>query len=207
MYNSGMKPHKSIRLKGYDYSRAGAYFVTICTHNKECIFGAVTDGNLALHEFGRMVNAEWLKTAKIRKNVILDVYIIMPNHVHGIILIIDDDDDSKERHHFKTGTARRATTKGDGLIKMEFGKPKPGSLPVIVGSFKSAVARQINSMRNTPGKEVWQRNYYEHIVRNQVELDRIREYIVANPARWRMDKENPYGIPDEEEHKFWKDFS
>jgi len=128
MYNSGMKPHKSIRLKGYDYSRAGAYFVTICTHN----------------------------------NV---------------------------------------------SIKMEFGKPKPGSLPVIVGSFKSAVARQINLMRNTPGKEVWQRNYYEHIVRNPDELDRIREYIVTNPLRWQMDKENPNGIPDEEEKKFWEDFS
>ena len=197
MYNSGMKPHKSIRLKGYDYSRAGAYFVTICTHNKECLFGDVVNGNLALNDFGRMVDSEWLKTTEIRKNVILDKYIVMPNHFHGMFLITEND----------SGKARLATTKCNVSIKMEFGKPKPGSLPVIVGSFKSAVARQINLMRNTPGKEVWQRNYYEHIVRNPDELDRIREYIVTNPLRWQMDKENPNGIPDEEEKKFWEDFS
>ena len=192
-----MKPHKSIRLKGYDYSRAGAYFVTICTHNKECLFGDVVNRNLALNDFGRMVDSEWLKTTEIRKNVILDKYIVMPNHFHGMFLITEND----------SGKARLATTKCNVSIKMEFGKPKPGSLPVIVGSFKSAVARQINLMRNTPGKEVWQRNYYEHIVRNPDELDRIREYIVTNPLRWQMDKENPNGIPDEEENKFWEDFS
>ena len=197
MYNPGMKSHKSIRLKGYDYSRAGAYFVTICTHNKECLFCDVVNGNLALNDFGRMVDSEWLKTAEIRKNVILDGYVIMPNHFHGIVLITEND----------SGKARLATTKYNVSIKMDFGKPKPGSLSVIVGSFKSAVARQINLMRNTPGKEVWQRNYYEHIVRNSDELDRIREYIVTNPLRWQMDKENPNGIPNEEENKFWEDFS
>ena len=90
---------------------------------------------------------------------------------------------------------------------MEYGKSKPGSLPVIVGSFKSAVARQINLMSNTPGKEVWQHNYYERIVRDRCELDRIRKYIITNPLRWHLDKENPNGIPDDEEKKFWKDFS
>jgi REP element-mobilizing transposase RayT len=124
MYNPGMKSHKSIRLKGYDYSRAGAYFVTICTHNKECLFGDVVDGNMALNDFGRMVDSEWLKTSEIRKNILLDGYIIMPNHFHGIVLIIDHDD---------SGKARLAITKCNVSIKMEFGKPKPGSLPVIVG--------------------------------------------------------------------------
>jgi len=157
MYNSGMKPHKSIRLKGYDYSRAGAYFVTICTHNKECLFCDVVNGNLALNDFGRMVDSEWLKTTEIRKNVILDKYIVMPNHFHGIVLITEND----------SGKARLATTKYNVSIKMEFGKPKPGSLPVIVGAFKSAVARQINLIRNTPGNEIWQHNYYERIVRNR----------------------------------------
>ncbi|HHT9113265.1 MAG: transposase [Planctomycetes bacterium] len=198
MYNSGMKPRKSIRLKGYDYSRAGAYFVTICAHNKECLFGDVVNGNLALNDFGRMVDSEWLKTAEIRKNVILDGYVIMPNHFHGIILIIDNDDNGK---------AHLASTKCNVSIKMEFGKPKPGSLPVIVGAFKSAVARQINLMRNTPGNEIWQHNYYERIVRNRCELDRIRKYIITNPLRWQMDKENPNGVPNEEENKFWEAFS
>ena len=192
-----MKPHKSIRLKGYDYSRAGAYFVTICTHNKECLFCDVVNGNLALNDFGRMVDSEWLKTTEIRKNVILDKYIVMPNHFHGIVLITEND----------SGKARLATTKYNVSIKMEFGKPKPGSLPVIVGAFKSAVARQINLIRNTPGNEIWQHNYYERVVRNPDELHRIREYILANPLRWQMDKENPNGIPNEEENKFWEDFS
>ena len=122
MYRPDTKPHKSIRLKGYDYSRAGAYFVTICTHNKECLFGSVMGENMVLSDFGRMV-------------------------------------------------------------EMEFGKPQSGSLSAIVGSFKSAVAKQINLMRNTPGKEVWQRNYYEHIIRNPEELQRIREYIIHNPLK------------------------
>ena len=192
-----MKSHKSIRLKGYDYSRAGAYFVTICTHNKECLFCDVVNGNLALNDFGRMVDSEWLKTTEIRKNVILDKYIVMPNHFHGIVLITEND----------SGKARLATTKYNVSIKMEFGKPKPGSLPVIVGAFKSAVARQINLIRNTPGNEIWQHNYYERVVRNPDELHRIREYILANPLRWQTDKENPNGIPNEEENKFWEDFS
>lgn len=187
-----MKPHKSIRLKGYDYSRAGAYFVTICTHNKECLFGDIVDGNVALNDFGRVVDSEWLKTAEIRKNIILDKYIVMPNHFHGIVLIVENDD---------SGKARLATTQWNVPIKT-----KPGSLPVIVGSFKSAVTRQINLMRGTPGKELWQRNYFERIVRNPDELHRIREYIFANPLRWQMDKENPNGLPDEEEKKFWEDF-
>lgn len=197
MYKPDIKPHKSIRLKGYDYSRAGAYFVTICTHNKECLFGSVMDENMVLNDFGRMVDVEWLKTIEIRKNIVLDRYVIMPNHFHGIVLFTENN----------SGKARLATTHGNVQIKMEFGKPQSGSLPVIVGSFKSAVSRQINLMRNTPGKEVWQRNYYEHIIRNPDELNRIREYIINNPLKWHLDRDNPNGIPDESELKFWEDFS
>ena len=172
--------------------------MTICAHNKECLFGDVVDGNMTLNDFGRIVDSEWIKTAEIRKNIILDGYVIMPNHFHGIVLIIDNDDGGK---------ARLATTKCNVSIKMEFGKPKSGSLPVIVGAFKSAVTRQINLMRNTSRNEIWQHNYYERVVRNRGELDRIRKYIIINPLRWQMDKENPNGIPDEEEKKFWEDFS
>ena len=196
MYRPDTKPHKSIRLRGYDYSRAGAYFVTICTHNKECLFGSVMGENMVLSDFGRMVEVEWLKTAEIRKNVILDVRVIMPNHFHGIVLITEKD----------SGKARLATTHGNVQIKMEFGKPQLGSLSAIVGSFKSAVAKQINLMRNTLGKEVWQRNYYERIIRNPEELQRIREYIIHNPLKWHLDSDNPAGIPDESELKFWKEF-
>ena len=196
MYRPDTKPHKSIRLKGYDYSRPGAYFVTICTHNKECLFGSVMGENMVLSDFGRMVEVEWLKTAEIRKNVILDVRVIMPNHFHGIVLITEKD----------SGKARLATTHGNVQTKMEFGKPQSGSLSAIVGSFKSSVAKQINLMRNTLGKEVWQRNYYERIIRNPEELQHIREYIIHNPLKWHLDRDNPVGIPDESELKFWKEF-
>lgn len=192
-----MKPHKSVRLKGYDYSRAGAYFVMICTHNKERLFGDAADGNMMLNDFGRMVRSEWLRTIEIRKNVVLNEYVIMPNHFQGIVLITEND----------SGKACLATPEYHVSIKMKFGKPQSGSLPVIVGSFKSAVSRRINLMRNTSGKGVWQRNYYEHIVRNPEELHHIREYLFANPLRWHMDKENPEGIPDEKEKKFGEDFS
>jgi REP element-mobilizing transposase RayT len=155
------------------------------------------DENMVLNDFGRMVDVEWLKTIEIRKNIVLDRYVIMPNHFHGIVLITENN----------SGKARLATTKYNVSIKMEFGKPQSGSLPVIVGSFKSAVSRQINLMRNTPGKEVWQRNYYEHIIRNPDELNRIREYIINNPLKWHLDRDNSNGIPDESELKFWEDFS
>lgn len=145
------------------------FFVTICSFNRAALFGEIENGKMLLNELGQIVDNEWLKTEKIRKNVKMDNYIIMPNHFHGIINI-------------RWGTARRAHT------KEQFGKPVAGSLPTIIRSFKSAVTKRINEIRNTQGQHVWQRNYYEHIIRDEFDLYRIREYIISNALNWDKDE-------------------
>lgn len=176
-HNPDKHQRRSIRLKDYDYSQAGAYFVTICTYNKECLFGKVTNGEMVINEYGKVVEQEWLKTTEIRPNVELDEFIIMPNHFHGILVIID-----KCR-----GTARCAPTTDD----RQFGKMISASLPAIIRSLKSAATNHINKLRGTSNAPVWQRNYYEHVIRNEHDLNDIREYIVNNPLKWDLDSENP----------------
>jgi len=178
-YDPEKHHRRSIRLKEYDYSQTGAYFITICAYNKECIFGDVVDGKIILNQYGEIVKAEWLKTFDIRKNLILDKYIVMPNHFHGIIMIVDGHD---------VGATRRVapTKRPNG--------PVPASIGAIIGQFKSIVTKRINAMRNTTGLPVWQRNYYEHIIRNEDELNQIREYIADNPIKWELDEENPINV-------------
>jgi REP element-mobilizing transposase RayT len=166
---------RSIRLKSHDYSRAGAYFITICTQDRACLFGEIANGEMRLNDAGRMVVEEWIKTAEIRIEIESGEYVAMPNHFHAILWISDGG----------RGTARRAPT------VERFGKPVAGSIPTIIRSFKSAVTKRINESRNTPGMLVWQRNYYEHIIRNDESLNHIRQYIADNPANWETDNENP----------------
>lgn len=128
---------------------------------------------MRLNEYGNIIRDEWLKTGKIRHNVVLDEFVIMPNHVHGIIIITDHRRD----------TSRRAPT------TEQFGKPVPNSMPTIARLFKPATTKRINQPRNTPGSGVWQRNYYEHVIRGEDNLNRIRQYILDNPARW-VDDDN-----------------
>lgn len=162
---------RSIRLRGYDYSQEGAYFITLNTRNRECLFGDITDGEMLLNGFGEIVANEWIKTGEIRDEIELDAWVVMPNHFHGLVII-------------RRGTARRAPT------MEQFGKPVSGSIPTIVRSFKSAVTKRINEIRKTPGAKLWQRNYYEHIIRNEKSLENIRNYIINNPAKWDEDENN-----------------
>ena len=180
----------SLRLKKYSYSMPGAYFITICTYRKENILGCIIDGKIKLNVLGKITVREWLKTFKIRKNIQLDGYVIMPNHFHGIIILTDCK-----------GTMNRA------LDYESFGKPIPGSIPTIVRMFKSAVTREIKRLDYPFFYSIWQRNYYEHIIHNENKLNCIRKYIQENPLRWQYDKENQEGRPDDIERKFWKDFS
>jgi len=168
-----MKTHsrRSIRLKEYDYSSAGGYFVTICTQGKEHIFGKVMNGEMELNEYGKIVKQEWYKTGEIRKNIDLDEFIVMPNHVHGIINIV----------------GAHCNVPLHGRIE-KFGRSTSNSIPTIIKLFKSTVTKQINQKRNTPKHPVWQRNYYEHVIRNENDLRHIREYIVNNPAKWEEDE-------------------
>ena len=168
-----------IDLPEYDYTSAGWYFITICAHNRECVFGDVVDGKMILNDYGKIIEEEWLRTSKIRPNVDLDKYIIMPNHIHGIITVVD-----------RRGTLQRAPT----TTREQFGKPISNSIPTIIRLFKSTTTKQINEIRQTSGKELWQRNYYEHIIRDERELNKVREYIMYNPLKWEEDKENPKNI-------------
>jgi len=163
---------KSIRIKEYDYSQPNWYYKTICTHDKECIFGIIQNGEVKLNEYGKIAN-QCLNEIQLHFEFTnLDYYVIMLNHIHFIINI----DADKCR-----GTACRAPTHEN------FGKPVAGSIPTIIRSYKSVVTKQINILRQTPGFPVWQRNYYEHIIRNDVELYKIRQYIHNNPIKWEDD--------------------
>ena len=168
------KNRRSIRLRGYDYSQAGAYFLTVCVQNRECLFGEIADGQMALNDAGKVVADEWMKIAKIRNEIELDKWIVMPNHFHGVLVINDSVGAIHESPLQMTVTQRR---------NME--------LPKLIGRFKMLSSKRINEIRNTSDVKLWQRNYYEHVIRNDDELNRIREYIANNPAQWEMDRENP----------------
>jgi REP element-mobilizing transposase RayT len=174
-----MKNRRSIRLKEYDYSQSGAYFVTICTHNKECLFGEIVDGKMILNDAGKIVQTVWYEISEHVDHVELDQFVIMPNHIHGIIVLHDGCRD----------TACCAPT------VERFGKLITGSLPTIIRSFKSAITKRINELHETPGQKIWQRNYYERVIRNENELNQVRQYIVDNPAKWDSDEENPNAKP------------
>jgi len=177
-YDHHKHHRRSIRLKGYDYSQARAYFVTICSQGRKCLFGDVFDGEMRLNDVGTMVLDVCYKIPEHFPHTDIDKYVVMPNHFHGIIVINSDG----------RGMACHAPT------HRQFAKPIAGSLSTIVGSFKSAITRQINLISNTPGHPVWQRNYYEHIIRSEEEMDHIREYIINNPLKWEYDENNPANI-------------
>ncbi len=189
-----MKNHhrRSVRIPEYDYSQAGYYFVTVCTYQHECWLGEIVNQKMQLNTFGELVRKEWLRTQDIRSNVKLDCFVIMPNHLHGIVVIEDNSVRNAGR-----GTLQRAPTKKPPASE-QFGNPTSNSIPTIIRLFKSTTTKQINSIRETPGYSFWQRNYYEHVIRNESELKRVREYIEANPARWDDDQENPNAFTKKE---------
>jgi REP element-mobilizing transposase RayT len=170
---------RSIRLQHYDYSQAGAYFVTICVHARECLLGEIVDGAMILNDYGKIVEEEWLKSAEIRKEIELDEYIIMPNHLHGIVVINNEGSLTVRAHG-------RAPLRSDPPILHR----EPRSLGSFIAGFKSITTKRINLSRRTPSFAVWQRNYYEHVVRDEIDPDRIREYVHHNPARWAEDENN-----------------
>lgn len=129
-----------------------------------------------MNESGLAVENEWVKTSQVRTMVETDAFVVMPNHLHAVLFI-------KEA----PGTARRAPTEE----REAFGKPTCGSLPTIVRSFKAAVTRRVNDFRGTAGMPVWQRNYYEHVIRGETDLEAVRMYIADNPEKWDLDEENP----------------
>ena len=194
-YNPDIHKRRSIRLKDYDYSQAGAYFVTMCTFKKECLFGDIEDGKMRLNEFGEVVKRQWLQTGVVRASVELDEFQIMPNHFHGII-ILNDNVGAIRRVALFPETCCSAPERAIHRIAPtgDIAGAVSGSIGAVIGQLKSIVTKQINAIRNTPGCPVWQRNYYEHIIRNEDEMDRIREYIINNSVKWAEDENNPANI-------------
>ena len=160
-----------MRLKEHDYTSAGGYFVTICTQGKNCLFGEVVKSEMLLNRYGRIVMESWKWLSEQYQQLDLDEWVIMPNHIHGIIVITDGS----------RGGSRTAPT----------GTTKQKPLGSFIGAFKTVSTKQINKLRKSPGKPVWQRNYFERVVRNENELTKIHEYIVNNPLQWDLDTENP----------------
>ena len=174
-FNPEIHRRRSIRLPGYDYTSAGAYFITICASGKECLFGAVENGQMRLNDAGQIAAQCWHDIPLHFPHAELDEWVVMPNHVHGIVVL----------DHCRRGTACRAPTAM--ATAEQFGRPVAGSISTVVRSFKSAVTHHLNKLHGAVGEKIWQRNFYEHIIRNETELHGIREYIQNNPAKWELD--------------------
>jgi len=161
-YDPQQHHRRSIRLPGFDYTQDGLYFVTLVTHERECLF----DDPI----FRTVAETHWQQIPKHSPFVHLDAWVVMPNHLHGILILSDNPEERTGRSSSKLA---------------------PGSLGAIVGSYKSLTTRRLNHMAGLEGRTVWQRNYYERIIRSEPELTAIRKYIEQNPANWALDEHHP----------------
>lgn len=187
MINQFKHNRRSIRLKGFDYSKQGLYFITLCTNNREHIFGQIKDGTLELNQFGKIAYDEWLESTNIRNNISLGEFIIMPNHMHGIICIEKQISTNNKIGEFKSPS---------------------NNLGAIIRGYKGSTTKKINQLKRkdtgvsqytpkdtgvlqyAPNRigSIWQRNYYEHIIRTEKAFNNISNYIINNPKNWGKDK-------------------
>jgi REP element-mobilizing transposase RayT len=219
MRNTVRGHRRSIRLDGYDYASEGAYFVTICTQDRACVFGDVVDGEMRANAAGRIVQDELARTPMVRPEMQIDACVVMPNHVHVVVRIVGAYGDTPVQgasgntpvQGARGGVANAGA--GDDRAYIDTGayihtpvQQPQGNPPVqksgrafrspsrtigaMVRGFKSATTARINTLRGTPGAAVWQRNYYEQIIRDEDSLNRVRAYVSANPARWLTDRDN-----------------
>jgi putative transposase len=173
----------SLRLPGYDYAQPGAYFLTLCAWQRACVFGDIVDGQMQLNDWGRVAADCWTSIPAHFEHAALDEWVVMPNHLHGILVITGGATQSVGATHWVAPTMRPTTS-------VTPPGPRPGSIGAILAQYKSVVTKRINGLRATAALPVWQRNYYDHIVRNDPELNAIRQYIRHNPAKWALDRDN-----------------
>ncbi len=187
----------SIRLPNYDYSQPGAYFITIVAWHRECLFGEVVRGEMKLNRYGEIVNYAWFDLPHHYRHVALGAFIIMPNHVHGIIILKNDERRGGSilgNDFLPDGTIEGKILVSEGVETRPYKSIKRHALPEIVRGFKSFSAKRINILRGTQGIPLWQRNYYEHVIRDERDLKNKTNYIEANPMLWNEDDENPMNI-------------
>jgi len=188
---------RSIRLQGYDYSRSGAYYVTLCTQDRACFFGEVVDTDMHLNDAGRLVSDAWRALPDRFPPIVLDAFVIMPNHIHGVVVIAGDNNPVGAGlvPALDVVPAQNAAPVHDGSIAGATTRVAP-TLGDVIGAYKSMVTVQYTRAVHTRGwprfrKRLWQRNYYEYVIRNAESLDRIRQYILDNPRCWYEDRYNP----------------
>lgn len=182
-YDRDKHHRRSIRLKEYDYRQFGAYFVTVCTQNRACLFGAVAAGEMQLNNAGEISKATWNELPARFPSVGLDAFVVMPNHIHGVIIV---------------GAQFIAPSDGFGTAAIDQGVMNHApTLGEMMRAYKAVSTRSIRQA-GTPDF-AWQRNYYEHVIRDEESLNRIRQYIHDNPARWEFDRENPVATTLERE--------
>jgi putative transposase len=203
-YNPDIHHRRSVRLTGYDYSQAGYYFITVCTQGKRRLFGEIENGQMILNDAGKMIGYQWNDLADRFKHIKLDEYVVMPNHFHGIIIIGEGNvGASLVDAQIRAGTIRAGTRPAPTNDTIRAGTIRAGTRPAptkmgttvgdMVGAFKSITSCEyINGVKNNNWKpfdrKLWQRNYYEHIIRDETALGQIREYIVENCQRWQQDE-------------------
>ncbi|MEN8122777.1 MAG: transposase [Bacteroidota bacterium] len=207
-YNPNIHNRKSIRLKGYDYSKAGLYFITICVQNRACLFGNITNGKMNLNDAGVMVENEWVALPKRFQNIKLHEYIVMPNHFHAILEIVPKNKNTSTQNENIVGPTlvvdpnnKKGHPNGQpqGMPQQETNldiPPRKKTLGDMVGAFQSiTTVEYIRGVKNNNwqrfDKKLWQRNYWEHIIRNEPEYYRIANYIRENPDKWDKDKLKP----------------
>jgi len=194
--NDSERHRRSIRLREYDYTLAGGYFITICTHQRQPLFGTITDGVVTLSRAGEIVRQCWLDLPRSFPFVELDAFVVMPNHMHGVIVLITDHNRGNgegEAFPLNLGCETQAITGNASPLRPQLHLAcgtRSGSLPAIIQNYKSDSTRKVNKHNKTPGSPLWQRNYYEYVIRNHYSLDEIRDYIEANPSTWLRDEYN-----------------
>jgi putative transposase len=208
-HNPTLQYRRSIRYKGYDYTQPGAYFITLVTSDHQALFGEIACGEMQLSKLGNLIRSVWLRLPRFF-SIQHDEWVIMPNHFHGIVLILDQDGGRGEASASKI-SCRALSPLADASPSQRPIGTKGGSLGAIIQNFKSVSTRKINQwlreedqgeafagkgsgiarlpMSNASPLQVWQRNYYDRVIQNEKELDRIRQYIIDNPRKWAEDEE------------------
>jgi len=199
-YDPQKHRRRSIRLKEYDYSPAGAYFVTVCAKGRRCVLADIRDGNVVLSPVAEVVHQCGESVPNHFRSAKLDLFVVMPNHLHAILIL---NGRKGVQLNAPTKSAVHAAHARAGEQSNFYSSISPGrkTLSVIIRTFKAAVTTQCRQKHyHFVG---WQRNYYEHIIRDQNELNRIREYLMNNPLQWQFDRENPARVPDRSYDNRW----
>jgi REP element-mobilizing transposase RayT len=211
VYDPRIHHRRSIRLHGYDYARGGVYFITICTQDMASIFGVVAEGEMFLNEAGRLVQEAWEGLPNRFESLILDAFQVMPNHMHGVFVLPGPGLDpalakatgARIVQPYQDRRGRACPTRvgsrevNQGMASRPFtassvtARPRRTSIGDVVGAFKSISTIAVNRLLSRTGTRLLHENFFEHIVRDVVELKMIRDYIIHNPQRWLEDPDNP----------------